>query len=103
MNALIRETTDESVRTDSIFHVPLNLVLPNPHQPRQKFDDKSLRELAESIREKGIIQPVTIRTRDKGYELIAGERRLRAAKLAGLTEVPAHVLEIEDDVEMVEM
>ena len=103
INALIRETTDESVRTDSIFHVPLNLVLPNPHQPRQKFDDKSLRELAESIREKGIIQPVTIRTRDKGYELIAGERRLRAAKLAGLTEVPAHVLEIEDDVEMVEM
>ena len=101
INALIRETTDESVRTDSIFHVPLKLVLPNPHQPRQKFDDKSLRELAESIREKGIIQPVTIRTRDKGYELIAGERRLRAAKLAGLTEVPAHVLEIED--EMVEM
>ena len=103
INALIRETTDESVQTNPIFHVPLKLVSPNPHQPRQKFDEKSLKELAESIREKGIIQPITVRTRDKDYELIAGERRLRAAKLAGLTEVPAHVLEIEDDVEMMEM
>ena len=103
INALIRETTDESVQTNPIFHVPLKLVSPNPHQPRQKFDEKSLKELAESIREKGIIQPITVRTRDKGYELIAGERRLRAAKLAGLTEVPVHVLEIEDDVEMMEM
>ena len=103
INALIRETTDESAQTNPIFHVPLKLVSPNPHQPRQKFDEKSLKELAESIREKGIIQPITVRTRDKGYELIAGERRLRAAKLAGLTEVPVHVLEIEDDVEMMEM
>ena len=103
INALIRETTDESAQTNPIFHVPLKLVSPNPHQPRQKFDEKSLKELAESIREKGIIQPITVRTRDKDYELIAGERRLRAAKLAGLTEVPAHVLEIEDDVEMMEM
>ena len=103
INALIRETTDESAQTNPIFHVSLKLVSPNPHQPRQKFDEKSLKELAESIREKGIIQPITVRTRDKDYELIAGERRLRAAKLAGLTEVPAHVLEIEDDVEMMEM
>ena len=103
INALIRETTDESAQTNPIFHVPLKLVSPNPHQPRQKFDEKSLKELAESIREKGIIQPITVRTRDKGYELIAGERRLRAAKLAGLTEAPVHVLEIEDDVEMMEM
>ena len=103
INALIRETTDESVQTNPIFHVPLKLVSPNPHQPRQKFDEKSLKELAESIREKGIIQPITVRTWDKGYELIAGERRLRAAKLAGLTEAPVHVLEIEDDVEMMEM
>jgi len=103
INALIRETTDESAQTNPIFHISLKLVSPNPHQPRQKFDEKSLKELAESIREKGIIQPITVRTRDKDYELIAGERRLRAAKLAGLTEVPAHVLEIEDDVEMMEM
>ena len=103
INALIRETTDESAQTNPIFHVPLKLVSPIPHQPMQKYDEKSLKELAESIREKGIIQPITVRTRDKGYELIAGERRLRAAKLAGLTEVPVHVLEIEDDVEMMEM
>ena len=103
INALIREPTDESAQNNPIFHVLLKLVSPNPHQPRQKFDEKSLKELAESIREKGIIQPITVRTRDKEYEVIAGERRLRAAKLAGLTEVPAHVLEIEDDVEMMEM
>ena len=102
INALIPETTDESFPT-FILHVPVKLVSPNPHQPRQKFEEKSLKELAESIGEKGIIQPITVRTREQGYELVAGERRLRAAKLAGLTEVPAHVLEIENDVEMMEM
>ena len=103
INALIRETPDESVPSDSILHLPVKLISPNPHQPRQAFDKSSLNELAQSIKEKGIIQPITVRSMGKGYELVAGERRLRAAKLAGLKKIPAHLIEIESDSEMMEM
>ncbi|MEG2222823.1 MAG: ParB/RepB/Spo0J family partition protein, partial [Oscillospiraceae bacterium] len=69
--------------------IPISDITPNPHQPRRYFDDAALCELAESIRAHGILQPLTVRRRDGGgYELIAGERRLRAAGLAGLTAVP---------------
>ncbi len=64
----------------------------NPDQPRREFDDDALRELAESIRRYGILQPLSVRRAETGYELIAGERRLRAAKLAGLRTVPCLVL-----------
>lgn len=63
-------------------------IRPNPSQPRRYFDEDALRELSESIRRYGILQPLTVRRGENGYELIAGERRLRAARLAGLTEVP---------------
>ena len=102
LSALIREKTDETLDSGSILRVALNLVSPNPHQPRQKFDKKSLKELANSIREKGIIQPITVRNRNDGYEIVVGERRWRAAKVAGLTDIPAHVLEVKDDAEMME-
>jgi ParB family chromosome partitioning protein len=83
INALIRETTDESVQTNPIFHVPLKLVSPNPHQPRQKFDEKSLRNWLNPYVKRVSYSPSPCGPWDKGYELIAGERRLRAAKLAG--------------------
>ncbi len=102
LSALIRETTDETAGPDSILQIPVSLIAPNPHQPRQKFDEDSLHELAESIKSKGIIQPITVRAGEDKYELVAGERRLRAAKLAGLTEIPAHILVVEDDAEMME-
>lgn len=102
LSALIRETTDEALDSGSILRVAVNLVSPNPNQPRQQFDKKSLEELAKSITEKGIIQPITVRTRDGGYEIVVGERRWRAAKAAGLTEIPVHVLEVEDGAEMME-
>lgn len=84
-------------RGDSVFWIEVEKVNPNPFQPRREFDDKALQELAASIREHGVLQPVLVTKRevetssglDVGYELIAGERRLRAAKLAGLTQVPA--------------
>lgn len=63
-------------------------IVPNPNQPREVFDTHGLEELAESIRCHGILQPLTVRSTENGWELIAGERRLRAARLAGLTEVP---------------
>lgn len=86
-----------SFQGDSIFWVELDKVVPNPYQPRREFDEQKLKELAESIRMYGVLQPLTVtrreRTRDDGtffseYELIAGERRLRASKLAGLSQVP---------------
>lgn len=63
-------------------------IVPNPHQPRLRFDEEKLRELSNSIREHGIIQPLVVTKKDNGYEIIAGERRFQAAKLAGLLKVP---------------
>ncbi|TCP52225.1 ParB family chromosome partitioning protein [Tumebacillus sp. BK434] len=69
---------------------------PNPYQPRRVFDDEKIEELAASIREHGVIQPLIVRAAVRGYEVVAGERRLRASKLAGLTEVPVVVRDFTD-------
>lgn len=79
-----------------VVYVPVYDILPNPAQPRKIFDREGLMELTESIRCYGVIQPLSVRKRYDGYELVAGERRLRAAKLAGLTEVPCIVMSIDD-------
>lgn len=73
---------------DRILALPLDSIRPNPHQPRRYFDPDSLEELANSIRALGILQPLTVRQMPDGWELVAGERRLRAAALAGLDRVP---------------
>src|SRR5437879_2028745 len=70
------------------LRAPIEAIVPNRRQPRTQFDETRLQELAASIRQHGILQPLLVRLSDVGYELIAGERRLRAAKLAGLTHVP---------------
>jgi ParB family chromosome partitioning protein len=81
----------------SVNYVSVDLILPNVYQPRKHFDEESLEELAQSIITYGIIQPLSIRKlREDKYELVAGERRLRAAKRAGLTEVPAIIVDITD-------
>ena len=74
----------------------------NPYQPRRVFDEEKLQELATSIKEFGIVQPLVVRQKGKGYELVAGERRLRAAVMAGLTSVPAIIKEY-DDIKMMEI
>ena len=73
----------ESGEASGLLEVPVNAVSPNPKQPRTHFDDEAIAALAVSIREVGILQPIVVRKAGAGYELIAGERRLRAAKLAG--------------------
>ena len=77
--------------------VSVELIRPNPKQPRTVFDDDQLRELAASIREIGILQPPVVRRVGSNYELIMGERRLRAAKLAGLTKIPVIIRETNDN------
>jgi len=77
--------------------VDLDSIVPGPMQPRTHFDEASLESLAESIRSHGIVQPLLVRRRDGGYELVAGERRWRAAKIAGLARVPVIVKEVPDE------
>jgi ParB family chromosome partitioning protein len=78
-------------------------IRPNPYQPRLDFDPAALDDLKRSIISKGVIQPITVRRRAVGYELIAGERRLRASQAAGLTTIPAYVIRVDSDEEMLEM
>ena len=76
--------------------IKISEIRPNPYQPRKTFDEAALKELAESIKERGVFQPVLVRKSLKGYELIAGERRMKASKMAGLKEIPAVVLDFND-------
>ena len=82
------------LRRGGIIYLRPDELQPNPVQPRKSFDDEALRELSESIKTYGILNPLTVRLRQGRYELVAGERRLRAAKLAGLRELPCILLEI---------
>ena len=81
----------------TMLELPPQSICPNPHQPRQIFEEEGLRSLAESMRSCGIIQPLTVRRRGEVWELVAGERRLRAAKLAGLPSVPCVVSTVDDE------
>lgn len=82
------DLSDEE-RTKNVLYIKISKIKPNPHQPRKNFEPSRLRELADSIREHGIIQPLVVNTIGDEYQLIAGERRLQAAKIVGLSEVPA--------------
>ncbi len=83
---------DDSVKA-SIFEIPVIRIKVNPSQPREDFDTEKLNELADSIRQKGLIQPVTVKKDGEDFMLISGERRLRAVKLVGLEKVPAYIYE----------
>ena len=88
---------EESIHSDNrIEYIAVSKLIVNPFQPRKIFNEEALQELAESIKEHGIIQPIVVRKKEKKYEIIAGERRFRAAKLAGLKEIPAIVKEMTE-------
>lgn len=82
--------------------VSIDEIRPNPYQPRIDFDDEALMELSQSIRENGLIHPITVRQEKDGYEIVAGERRYRAMKIAGMIEIPVIVIDA-DEVQMAEM
>jgi ParB family chromosome partitioning protein len=83
--------------TESLNEIPLSEILPNPWQPRASFDEGQLAELADSIRHQGLVQAITVRKFGDQYQLISGERRCRAAKMAGLEAIPAYVREVSDE------
>ena len=89
----IMETAEEN----DIKEIPVSEIRPNPYQPRKTFNEEALNELAESIKNYGVFQPIIVKKGLRGYDLIAGERRLRASKIAGLTTIPAIVKEFTDD------
>ncbi len=84
------------METGRVVFLPARAIRPNPAQPRKVFREEALAELAESIRQHGILQPLSVRRIGTSYELIAGERRLRAAGLAGLTEIPCIIMSMDD-------
>jgi ParB family transcriptional regulator, chromosome partitioning protein len=96
------QTRSEVASPGSISHIKTTQVEVNPFQPRTEFDEEALRELSESIRLQGLIQPITVRKSGDRYQLISGERRLRASKLAGIAEIPAYI-RTADDQQMLEM
>ncbi|MBO5552996.1 MAG: ParB/RepB/Spo0J family partition protein [Paludibacteraceae bacterium] len=98
LDALIDTTHVETRGGSSISEVELSRIVANPDQPRRNFDEEALAELADSIREHGVISPITLRRNDDGtYMIIAGERRFRASKLAGLNSIPAYVRTAKDE------
>ena len=101
LSALMADVSDSTTGNDSgprrpDLLVPIEKVTPNPDQPRRSFDEAALDDLASSIREKGIIQPLIVRPKSDGYEIVAGERRWRAAQMAQLHEIPVLVRECSD-------
>src|SRR5437667_9503248 len=83
----------EGAQEGTIKEIPVELIAPNPRQPRKDFEINRLRELATSLKHSGILQPVVVRKQGEGYQLIVGERRWRAAKLAGIERIPALIRE----------
>lgn len=99
-NPIVEKVIEENI--NNITQIDLNEIRSNPYQPRKTFNENSLNELAESIKEYGVVQPVVVKRTIKGYELVAGERRCKASKIAGKTHVPAIIKDFTDD-EMMEI
>lgn len=99
------EQTDEKAKLlAQIFQeVEISKIQFNPYQPRRNFDDRNIEELAESIKINGVIQPITLRKTETGFQLVSGERRIRAALKAGLTKIPAFIISVDEDYKMLEM
>lgn len=91
------KTIIENTNKDEIKEIDLSELRVNPYQPRKIFDEDALKELSESIKEHGVFQPIIIKKSIKGYEIVAGERRVRASKLAGLTKIPAIIRDFTDE------
>lgn len=102
IEAIFKDFESPDLTLNNVDELPLADIRPNPYQPRKSFDEAALQELADSIRQTGVFQPIIVRKSVNGYEIITGERRFRASKIAGKKTVPAIVREFEDP-EMMEI
>ncbi|MEE1223548.1 MAG: ParB/RepB/Spo0J family partition protein, partial [Bacteroidaceae bacterium] len=103
LDALISTEEVKTQGSSSINNVEVDKIKPNPNQPRREFDHQALQDLSDSIRQIGLVQPITIRDMQDGtYIIIAGERRWRASQMAGLTSIPAYIRTVDDE-NMMEM
>lgn len=98
-----RKSSKKSIDKPGVMEVRVKDIHPNPNQPRREFDQNALEELANSIKLKGVVTPVTVRVTEKGYELIAGERRWRASKISRKQKIPAYVINVKNDAEIMEI
>ena len=98
-----KKPSKKSIDKPGVMEVRIKDIHPNPNQPRREFDQNSLEELANSIKLKGVVTPVTVRVTEKGYELIAGERRWRASKISRKQKIPAYVINVKNDAEIMEI
>lgn len=96
-------TQQGQLKEESILFLEVEKIKTNPYQPREEFDEEALQELAESIKQKGIIQAITVRKTGEGYELLSGERRLRASKMAGLKKIPSYILDVSKPEDLLEI
>ncbi len=106
INAIINSASKKSTNSSNqsgVNKVKINDIKPNPDQPRRDFDEKSLEELKLSIKSKGVITPITVRENGKNYEIVAGERRWRAAKEANIKSIPAYIVNIKNNSEMMQV
>ena len=106
INAIINSGSKKrtnSSKQPGVNKVKINKIKPNPDQPRRDFDEKSLEELSLSIKSKGVITPITLRKSGKHYEIVAGERRWRAAKKANLKSIPSYIININNNSEMMQL
>ena len=103
IEALIPSDSKQAHEEGKYRLVPLDLIAPNPLQPRHDFDEDTLQQLADSLKRNGMIQPLVVKQTDSGFSIIAGERRLRAARIAGLKEVPVVLMDEVDEPRMLEL
>lgn len=96
-------TMDDGRTNEILAHVEIDKIEANPYQPRSDFDEEAIRELAQSILENGLVQPITVRRHEGSYQLISGERRVRACREAGITHIPAYIRQVETAEEMIEL
>ena len=101
-NSFEEEVTKEATEKGNVITISLDKIVSNPYQPRKVFDEDALNELASSIKEYGVVQPIIVKKTISGYELVAGERRTKAARIAGLKEIPAIIKDFNDQ-EMMEI
>ena len=103
LSALIPSERATDSNENKYLKIPLSQIAPNPQQPRQQFNEEAMQQLARSLKENGIMQPLVVKQHGNGYIIIAGERRYRASKLAGFTEVPVMLMQDVSDTRMLEL